>query len=385
MISALTAGLLLSSSAVIALDTDFSLNLFPENSLAKCLDGSPAGFYHRASPTGSRSWVVHFEGGGACWSADDCLGRSMTLLGSSKTWSPTKMDDLDGGSHGFFSTDPEVNPDFNDWNMVRIQYCDGAFYAGDRVEPYPHNGTDLYFRGRYIVEETLSTLLTQFNMSAADQIIITGCSAGGIAVYLHLDWLRAHIPLHIPVVGAPDSGFFLDIPNYKGQYIWGPVYQGSYALHNTTFVDSDCLEAFKPADQYHCGGAEHTAQFVTTPMFVMNSLSDSYQFQHGLMLDCFQNATLVNCSKDELHAIARFRKTMIRELKHKVLNKPWNGAYLPTCLTHCGACTDPFWAQTNVHNVHLRDAFSSWYFQKSKSQEIVIDGPWPSNACKFSW
>jgi len=383
----LLLGALVISAAVIgfgvALDSDFTLELFPDKSLAKCLDGTPAGFYIRHSPSKSSSWIVHFEGGGMCFDEETCVQRSQSLLGSSKTWPTSPMDDFDGGSHGLFSTDPAVNPDFHDWNMVRVQYCDGSLYAGDRVEPYNYNGTDLFMRGRYIVEESIKTLKKKFHMSHAKEVIITGCSAGGVGVYLHLDWIREHIPKHVRVVGAPDSGFFLDIPNYKGQYNLSTVDKNAFDLHNATFVDADCSKKMSTEDQYKCAGSQYGATFVETPMFVMNSLSDAYQLQHTLMLDCFQNGSLTNCSEDESEAIDNFRLKMINDLKTDVLSKPGNGAFLPTCLTHCGACTDLFWDKTMVHSFQLQQAFGDWYFERTLKTPIIIDGPWPSNACGF--
>ena len=74
---------------------------------AVCLDGSPAGFYIReGSGSGSESWIVHLEGGGWCANETDCHDRSMTPLGSSKSW-PSSI-----SLGGFLSDDPQVNPDF---------------------------------------------------------------------------------------------------------------------------------------------------------------------------------------------------------------------------------------------------------------------------------
>ena len=33
---------------------------------------------------------------------------------------------------GFLSSNPEVNPDFYNWNTVFFVYCDGGSFAGDR-------------------------------------------------------------------------------------------------------------------------------------------------------------------------------------------------------------------------------------------------------------
>ena len=58
---------------------------------AKCLDGTAPGFYIRKSTTGSTNWLIHLQGGGWCVSLDDCFKRSLTPLGSSKTYVEEKV------------------------------------------------------------------------------------------------------------------------------------------------------------------------------------------------------------------------------------------------------------------------------------------------------
>ena len=92
-----------------------------------CLDGSPPGYYLRpGSGKGSDKWILHLLGGGWCNSTSECYNRSYTDLGSSKRWPLTHS------LNGFLSDEPEVNPDFHDWNIVLLMYCDGASFAGDR-------------------------------------------------------------------------------------------------------------------------------------------------------------------------------------------------------------------------------------------------------------
>lgn len=50
-----------------------------------CLYSAPGYFIRRGAP-GSRQWVVHAEGGGWCWTADQCLARSTSSLGTSTVW-----------------------------------------------------------------------------------------------------------------------------------------------------------------------------------------------------------------------------------------------------------------------------------------------------------
>lgn len=65
------------------------------------------------------------EGGGFCGTQEDCFKRSKSALGSSLHWEKTL--ELDG----FLSGDNATNPDFYNWNVARINYCDGGTYGGD--------------------------------------------------------------------------------------------------------------------------------------------------------------------------------------------------------------------------------------------------------------
>jgi len=60
-----------------------------------CLDGSSYLYFVRPSSSGSNKWVIYFNGGGWCWNETDCLARSYTDLGSSKTWTSTQPQNLD--------------------------------------------------------------------------------------------------------------------------------------------------------------------------------------------------------------------------------------------------------------------------------------------------
>ena len=92
-----------------------------------CLDGSPPGYYIReGTGSGADKWILHQEGGGWCFTTEDCYNRSKTDLGSSKGWPPS----VSTSGIGFLSDDKDVNPDFYSWTAVYMKYCDGASFAG---------------------------------------------------------------------------------------------------------------------------------------------------------------------------------------------------------------------------------------------------------------
>uniref|UniRef100_A0A453LX92 Pectin acetylesterase n=2 Tax=Aegilops tauschii subsp. strangulata TaxID=200361 RepID=A0A453LX92_AEGTS len=93
---------------------------------AVCLDRCPPAYHlHQGSGAGARGWLLQFEGGGWCNDARSCAGRARTSLGSSSL-----MNKLETFS-GLLSNDPAMNPDFYNWNRVKMRYCDGGSFAGD--------------------------------------------------------------------------------------------------------------------------------------------------------------------------------------------------------------------------------------------------------------
>jgi len=98
--------------------------------------------------------------------------------------------------------------------------------------------------------------------------MISGCSAGGLATYLHLDWWASQLPGTAKVRGLPDSGFFLD---YDSKIPGGPKYGTAMRwvfnqMNATEGVNQKCITANsnQPANCYF---AEHTSPHVETPFF----------------------------------------------------------------------------------------------------------------------
>eukprot|EP00475_Leptophrys_vorax_P000640 TRINITY_DN10361_c0_g2_i1.p2 TRINITY_DN10361_c0_g2~~TRINITY_DN10361_c0_g2_i1.p2 ORF type:complete len:541 (-),score=149.97 TRINITY_DN10361_c0_g2_i1:47-1669(-) len=327
-----------------------TLQLLPSGTAGLCLDGSPSGFYYRISQQGpQKKWIIHFEAGAYCFPESDCADRAKTDLGSSTPWPAQK------NYSGILSGNPQNNPSFYNWNVIVLQYCDGGFWAGNQQDPLNYSGSLLYFRGKQILQASFEFLYANLSLGDADEVIVTGCSAGGVAVFLHLDWIRAMIQPTARVVGAPDSGFFLDIPDYTGFYIWQYVYYPAYQLHNMTFTNDACIADYNandPTNVWKCSLTQYEAKYVQTPLFVMNSLVDSFQMHNFVKLTtaCFDYPNvhvLGNCSDAELAAVTAFRTRMISNITTLVLNKWGNGAFMPTCFTHCGAIDPPatpaFW------------------------------------------
>ena len=164
---------------------------FPQ---ARCIDGSRPAFHLRRalSAEGRNKWVIHVNGGGWCYSFEQCAQRARGWLGSSNKYPSC----LEGRSNTTFlstylSGDPVHNPAMYAWNAVVVWYCDGSSYAGDAMHTRAHE--TLYFRGRHNRDATIATLLHYFGMNEATHVVVAGCSAGGLGVFLGLDHVAAMI------------------------------------------------------------------------------------------------------------------------------------------------------------------------------------------------
>jgi len=175
---------------------------------AVCLDGSPPALYiDRGDP---EHFLIFQEGGGWCSSPLQCSERANSTLGSSAfdpPWSTTQM-----SSESFLSNDPMVNVPFWNWTRVFLRYCDGSSQTSDVSNPMAIEGpapvSPIYYRGARVRAAQEAYLVASAGLGTAKEVVIAGCSAGGLSTYLHVDKWAAAVPA-AKVRGMADSGFFL--------------------------------------------------------------------------------------------------------------------------------------------------------------------------------
>ena len=81
-------------------------------------------------------------------------------------------------------------------------------HAPFRNHPVTHNGTVLYFRGFPILQAALQSLLDK-GMKNADEVILTGCSAGGLGTYVHADYVASIVPQSAKFRAMADAGYVI--------------------------------------------------------------------------------------------------------------------------------------------------------------------------------
>ena len=252
------------------------LTLLPPTSLGKCLDGSSSGFYFRPGPNRSK-FIIHFDGGGECFSEPSCSSHLHTSLGSSNFFAKN----VSFAGSWLLDPSPSANPGFSSWSHVRVPYCTQDLHMGTRTAV--SSGTwGLYFSGQHVFEAVLAALEADGGLLDATDIILSGDSAGGIAVWPKLAFTAARYPA-ARVAGAPVAGFYFYSYPYVGPNSqpgglapFSPSGMASLFSLYAPALDAACV-SFYSSDPGACMLSNNSLPFIKQDVFVTEAQTDSVQ------------------------------------------------------------------------------------------------------------
>eukprot|EP00249_Psilotum_nudum_P011127 c22976_g1_i2 orf=121-1446(+) len=352
---------------------------------AVCLDGSAPGYHlHKGHGLGENSWLVHLEGGGWCSSNESCALRASTRLGSSHYMESAIF------FNGIFSNSPMKNPDFYNWNRVKVRYCDGGSFSGEIDSPIvtdfgeSNQVKEIYHRGQRVWQAIMEDLLL-LGMSKADRAILSGCSAGGLASILHCDNFRSQLPSKADVKCLSDAGLFLDVQDVSGKYRMRSFYQRVVAQHGiATNLPKGCKAE---RDPNQCFFPQYLLKYMRTPLFILQPAYDTWQIENVLgsvqedpsrnWKFCITNPA--SCSKEQLKILQGFREHLLL-----AIGSIEGGLYINSCFIHCQTELDLTWHGTQastVNNKTIAEAIGEWFLQRKQVKDI--DCAYPCNPTCF--
>jgi hypothetical protein len=199
-------------------------------------------------------------------------------------------------------------------------YCDGGSFSGDRTESIIVNGTQLFFRGRRILDAVLDYLKESHGLASATEVLLSGGSAGGLSTFLHADYVRSQFGQEVKFGAAPVSGFFLLHDTVQGLNVYPARMEYVYNMMNSSgAVNRRCRGAMAPPDAWKCIFANYSYAHSQTPMFPLQSSVDAWQMGSIFDLDgagvaaCTKavlsangsSHQLANCTELQRHAVAQ--------------------------------------------------------------------------------
>ncbi|KAJ8623587.1 hypothetical protein MRB53_032116 [Persea americana] len=340
---------------------------------AVCLDGTlPAYHLHRGFGSGANSWLIQLEGGGWCNNIRTCVYRKTTRRGSSNYMEKQIP------FTGILSNKPEENPDFFNWNRVKLRYCDGASFTGEGQD----KAAKLFFRGQRIWLAAMEELMSK-GMRYANQALLSGCSAGGLASILHCDEFRELFPKNTKVKCLGDAGLFLDALDVSGgrtlRAMFGGVVNFQGAGKN---LPRTCTNHMDPTS---CFFPQNLVANIRTPLFLLNAAYDTWQIQaslappsadpHGYWHACKMNYRA--CNPSQIQFFQGFRNEMLNSVRGFSVSRQ-NGLFINSCFAHCQSERQDTWFGNNsplIGNKGIARSVGDWYFERSTAK--AIDCPYP--------
>ena len=147
----------------------------------------------------------------------------------------------------------------------------------------------MHFRGQQVLDALLDKLKQPaYGLGTAKQVLLTGCSAGGMSVYLHADYVATQVanPNLKKYKAAALSGFFLDHPTSVGDQVTDEHYRYTFAMQNMSGgVNQRCIMSHSDSHAT-CSTPQVNYEFVRSPFFVLNSMLDNYQMKDILQVGC---------------------------------------------------------------------------------------------------
>ena len=155
-----------------------------------CSDGSPYRFHVR--PGASDKLVIHFNGGGACWSPETCDPAAKRDV---RVYTPSAAPPFNTpiNANGIFDDRNTANA-LRDWSMVFVSYCTGDVHIGARRTTYRLGTRRFAIEHKGFTNASAALGWTYRNFKAPKTVLVTGSSAGGVAAPFYAGTIAQHYP-----------------------------------------------------------------------------------------------------------------------------------------------------------------------------------------------
>eukprot|EP00056_Hartaetosiga_gracilis_P016975 m.6269 g.6269 ORF g.6269 m.6269 type:complete len:247 (+) comp5036_c0_seq1:591-1331(+) len=224
----------------------------------------------------------------------------------------------------------------------------------------------------------IEDLTVHFDLSQATNVLLSGGSAGGLAAYLHADYVRTLLPSSVTRYKvSPSSGFFLNHTNFDNTPAYPGMIEYIFSMQNATAgVSAKCLSDRPVSQHFECMFAQEAYKYIKSPIFILQSQLDSWQL--GNIYPDSKTAQWPLCIKDEFE---QCNVTQIDELNaygtyllHLAKSSPTftqkgNGGFFSSCLSHV-AQQGSGWTTYKVAGTIMRDAAEKWWFSVDEEASL---------------
>lgn len=240
-------------------------------------------------------------------------------------------------------------------------FCSGGSWTGNAA-PVDVNGTTIYYRGRPLLDALIDDLLGK-GLSSATNLLWSGCSAGGLTTYLHADYVASRMPSSVQTLALADAMFAVESDSWQGEPLYPTRMRwGYHAWNASASVNQKCLKSLGGGDGstgWQCMFGATAAQYVDTPLFVVNSKFDTWQKAAIIGVNCTK---ITECTAQQQAYWAAYGTKMV-QLLHSM--PPQHGAFVTNCQAHCQTGTSSDWNGRTINGTVMGTAFGEWYADRT--------------------
>ena len=178
-------------------------------------------------------------------------------------------------------------------------------------------------------------------MNQIETFVLSGCSAGGLAVYTWADAYQDRLLKLNPSLkfyAMADSGWFSIFKSYKHGYPW---YRESmktlFSIVNeeSDFPNKRCVQAHFD-DPSLCFHAEVMLASIEVPLFIIQTGYDTWSLDQVLNINCVEfneEANLNRCTQVQKRIINDYKQNIVDIVSSE--SKVNVAVWMPACLFHC--------------------------------------------------
>jgi hypothetical protein len=136
-----------------------------------------------------------------------------------------------------------------------------------------------------------------------------------------------------------------------------------------------------PGYEWKCMFAHHLYQYMRAPIFVTQSLYDSWSLYNILGIRCVEKDSLSKCNPDELAYIESYHRNTSLVL-FNITENNINGAWAPACINHCyisDRFNNPNYSIPQGSNYTLMQSIKYWIDGADESSRHIDFGEWPDS------
>ncbi|KAJ0936843.1 putative pectinacetylesterase/NOTUM [Helianthus annuus] len=273
-----------------------------------------------------------------------------------------------------FNVKTVIFSDLYNWNRVYMRYCDGASFTGD-VEEVDHDN-NLYFRGARVFDAIVEELMS-IGMKDAQNVLLSGCSAGGLASILNCDKFRGFFPQNTRVKCVSDAGYFPHVKDLSGEYRFEQYFDKIVTLHGSAkALPSECTSNMNPG---LCFYPDFAMPYINTPIFIVNSAYDTWQVSNmfatnesdpkGEFTKCKND--LNECSTTQLKRLQGDQYSYLISFSFDITFSSTEGMFINTCYTHCQTDQSTWFANatSKLDDKTIAEGVDDWFYDKSEFQK----------------